>query len=222
MWNRKMFKNKAKDIMKNNFMELYLCAFILMLLSSIGNFFTHPILQFGIISVFSIFVIMPLGIGLIRVYHKAKNNDNFSRVEVFHIFDDKNYLNIVKINFFVVLKTLAWTLLFIIPGIYKSLEYSMIPFILANDSSLSSKKVFELSKKMTYKHIGDLLILSLSFIGWYVPIVLINYIIISIFTNSIILGMILISIVDILLSSALIVYIQMTMLEVYENLLNNL
>ena len=42
-----------------------------------------------------------------------------------------NYLNVIKIMFFKNLFTFLWTLLFIVPGIIKRYEYSMIPYILS-------------------------------------------------------------------------------------------
>lgn len=59
-----------------------------------------------------------------------------------------------------------WTCLFIVPGIIKSYEYSMIPYILADHPDITWREAFELSKQMTNGHKMDLFILDLSFIGW--------------------------------------------------------
>ena len=47
------------------------------------------------------------------------------------------------------IKLMLWTLLFIIPGIIKALEYSMIPYILRKGQIISSEEAFRLSKELT-------------------------------------------------------------------------
>lgn len=62
--------------------------------------------------------------------------------------------------------TLLWMLCLIIPGIVKSYEYKMIPYILAENPQISRKRAFELSKQMMDGQKGDAFVLDLSFIGW--------------------------------------------------------
>lgn len=64
------------------------------------------------------------------------------------------------------IKVFLWTLLFVIPGIIKSYEYQMIPYLLAEDPSLSSEEAFARSRHMTMHHKFDMFVLDLSFIGW--------------------------------------------------------
>lgn len=59
-----------------------------------------------------------------------------------------------------------WTLLFVIPGIVKSYEYRMIPYILAENPGMKREDVFQISKEMMRGHKFDLFMLDLSFIGW--------------------------------------------------------
>lgn len=77
------------------------------------------------------------------------------------------YLNTVKIIFFMHLKIFLWSLLFVIPGIIKSYEYSMVPYILAENPQISMERAFELSRKMTDGEKWHIFCLNLSFIGWY-------------------------------------------------------
>ena len=62
--------------------------------------------------------------------------------------------------------TFLWTLLLIIPGIIKSLAYSMTPFILKDYPELSANQAINLSMKMMEGRKFDLFYLYLSFIGW--------------------------------------------------------
>lgn len=59
-----------------------------------------------------------------------------------------------------------WTFLFVIPGIIKSYEYMMVPYILAENPGMDRREVFQISKEMMDGHKWDAFILDLSFIGW--------------------------------------------------------
>lgn len=81
-------------------------------------------------------------------------------------FDSGNWFNIVKIIFFRDIKLVLWSLLFIIPGIVKSYEYRMVPYILSENPSMDSKEAFLRSREMMDGNKWDAFILDLSFIGW--------------------------------------------------------
>ena len=70
------------------------------------------------------------------------------------------------------IKTVLWTFLFIIPGIIKSFEYAIIPYILADDPEISSKEAFKKAKQMMKGNKWRLFKLDFSFIGWGVLCVL--------------------------------------------------
>lgn len=60
-----------------------------------------------------------------------------------------------------------WTLLFIIPGIIKSLEYSMAFYIMVDHPEMDWSQCLQESSRLTSGYKGDLFLLQLSFIGWY-------------------------------------------------------
>lgn len=59
-----------------------------------------------------------------------------------------------------------WSLLLVIPGIYKSFAYSMTPFLMAEDPTLSARAAMRLSEEKMDGHKRELFCLELSFIGW--------------------------------------------------------
>lgn len=65
------------------------------------------------------------------------------------------------------IKTVLWSILFIIPGIIKTYEYAIIPYILADDGEISSKDAFKKAKQMMKGNKWRLFKLEFSFIGWY-------------------------------------------------------
>lgn len=59
-----------------------------------------------------------------------------------------------------------WGLLLIIPGIIKSLSYSMTPYIMAEEPELTASEAIAKSAFIMEGHKWDLFILKFSFIGW--------------------------------------------------------
>ena len=70
------------------------------------------------------------------------------------------------------IKLVLWSFLFVIPGIIKSFEYAIIPYILADDAEISSKDAFKKAKQMMKGNKWRLFKLEFSFIGWFVLCVL--------------------------------------------------
>lgn len=114
---------------------------------------------------YHIFIVYPLRIGLQR-YFIINRHEPARFSELFSVFKTSEYLNIIKISLIMDVKIFLWTLCFIIPGIIKSLEYGMIPNILAENPGIDRKRVFELSKAMTDGEKMEMFWLSLSFFGW--------------------------------------------------------
>lgn len=83
----------------------------------------------------------------------------FSR---FQLFGRALYL-----RFLMFLKILAWSLLFIVPGIVAAYRYALAPYLLAENPSLTAEEAIEKSKALMNGYKGKLFGLQLSFIGWY-------------------------------------------------------
>ena len=60
--------------------------------------------------------------------------------------------------------TFLWSLLLIIPGIVKSYEYRMIPYLLADHPEMSKDEAFAASKAMIDGNKWDAFVLDFSFI----------------------------------------------------------
>ena len=119
---------------------------------------------------YSIFVTDALTVGTCNYF--IKNTDSKpSFKDIFSGFKVKYGRNIGTL-LLAGIKTFLWTLLFIIPGIIKSYEYSIIPYILADDPEISSKDAFKKAKQMMKGNKWRLFKLEFSFIGWFVLCVL--------------------------------------------------
>ncbi len=122
------------------------------------------LLASGIAIVLGAFIGNPILVGCSRFFVTSLNQP--ARVgEVGYAFDH-NFLNVVKTMFLRDLYTFLWGLLLIIPGIVKSYEYRMIPYILAENPEISTKEAFAKSKAMMAGQKWKAFVLDLSFIGW--------------------------------------------------------
>lgn len=66
------------------------------------------------------------------------------------------------------LMTFLWSLLFIIPGIVKSLAYSMTPYLLADYPDIEARRAIKVSEAITMGHKAEVFVMYLSFIGWHI------------------------------------------------------
>ena len=126
------------------------------------GFMAGLVIAFG----WSAFIAGPVIVGKNRYFMEHRAFDSkFERL--FWSFRSGRYMNVVKIMFWRDVKIFLWSLLFVIPGIIKSYEYCMVPYILAENPRISSERAFELSKLMTRGEKWKIFVLQLSFIGWY-------------------------------------------------------
>lgn len=196
MWTRAELKDNAKKFFKFNYWKMVLVAFIMTMIGggsggfsagyptrdtdSFGISYMSPSEAAGFLTGFmtvlfvvviislalSLFVFNPLVIGAQRFfvvshYQKAELNElGFAFTH--------SYLNIVKTMFLMNLYVFLWSLLLIIPGIIKSYEYRMIPYILAENPDIDSKQAFAMSKQMMDGNKWDAFVLGLSFFGWII------------------------------------------------------
>ena len=78
-----------------------------------------------------------------------------------------NYGTYFKVGVVTEIFTVLWTLLFIIPGIIKGLEWFFVHQIIHDNPNLDGKQARDLSKRMTDGFKGELFVMELSFILWY-------------------------------------------------------
>ena len=113
---------------------------------------------------FDIFIINPIELGCNRFF--LRNLDEPAGISNVVFAFDNGFKNIVKTLFFRDLYIVLWTMLFIIPGIIKSYEYRMIPYLLADNPNMTKEQAFAESKRMMTGNKWKAFVLDLSFIGW--------------------------------------------------------
>lgn len=116
------------------------------------------------------FVFNPLEIGVQRFF--LRNLNQKAEVKEVAFAYDNCYLESVKTLFLRDIFVILWGLLFVIPGIYKSYEYRMIPYLMADDPTIDKDRAFAESKRMMDGQKWNAFVLDLSFLGWNILSVL--------------------------------------------------
>lgn len=119
-----------------------------------------------LIKLFKIFVGNILQVGANRFY--MENREFRSRVDtLFYGFRNGHYGNVALTMFLKDLFIALWTLLFVVPGIIKSYEYRMVPYILSENPGMHYRQAFDISRRMMDGQKMDTFIMDLSFFGWF-------------------------------------------------------
>ena len=124
------------------------------------------ILIVGLLSILlNVFVFNPLQVGCQHWFIRSRTEDNYNIGSVGFTFKE-GYGNVTKTMFLKQLYTFFWSLLFVFPGIIKSYEYRMIPYLLAENPYMSTDEAFARSRSMMDGEKWNAFVLDLSFIGW--------------------------------------------------------
>lgn len=161
--NRAEIKAQAKSQIKGKIGILFLITLIIAVVSGIASVILSMIPVVGSLAA-AVIVTPAFALSVVRVYLGVINGAHPKAADAFSGFDD--FWAAFKVNFFVGLFTYLWSLLFVIPGIIKSISYSMSMYILAENKGKPALECINESKAMTKGHKMDLFVLGLSFIGW--------------------------------------------------------
>ena len=120
-----------------------------------------------------ILVLEPICVGGARFFldNAKKPEEQTSLNRLTMAFRDRNYMNIVLNLLWRDIMITLWSLLLVIPGIIKSYEYRMVPYLLAEYPEMRHKEVFQKSKEMMRGQKWRAFVLDWSFFLWdYVSI----------------------------------------------------
>lgn len=131
---------------------------------AIGAFGLIVIVVMAIALLISAFLLNPLKVGTTRFFLSNLNRPAAVR-EVTYGFDH-NYRQVVKTMFWRDIYTILWCMLLVVPGIIKSYQYRMIPYLLADDPTMTKDQAFAESKRMMNGQKWNAFVLDLSFLGW--------------------------------------------------------
>lgn len=120
---------------------------------------------FAIAFAVSVLLYNPFHVGVQRFMLKSVD-DKAEVKEVLYAFDH-SYKNVVRTMFHKDIRILLWSLLFVIPGIYKSYQYRMVSYILAEHPDTDYRQALQMSTDMMNGEKWHAFVLDLSFILWH-------------------------------------------------------
>lgn len=112
----------------------------------------------------TLFILYPLGVGRCRYFMESRQSltPPSTVVSVFHY----PYGNPIVVQLLTNLKIALGYFLLIVPGIYWTYCYMLVPYLLAENPYMTATRAMELSKEMMYGEKWKFFVLQLSFFGW--------------------------------------------------------
>jgi uncharacterized membrane protein len=167
--NRAELKAKAKAQIKGKIGILFLITLIMSVISTASALLLGMIPVVGEL-IATIIVTPAFALSTVQIFLSVTAGNKPEVMDVFGGFND--FWAAFKVSFLTGLYTFLWSLLFVVPGIIKSISYSMSMYILAENKGKSARECINESKAMTNGHKWDLFVLDLSFFGWALLVVL--------------------------------------------------
>lgn len=148
------------------------------LISAFSVLNTDDEVIFSLLSLLTAIVIgYPLMVGYTMVWlNVVRNNTHPEIKDLFGAFNRRYHRSAMGTLLLMNIYTFLWTLLLIVPGIIKSLEYAMTPFIIADEPELGCNEAIEKSMAMMRGHRWQLFKMYLGMIGWMILSVFTCYI----------------------------------------------
>ena len=149
---------------------VYACSLVATLLGmstgeSVGDSDGVTIQLFSMLA--SILVVFPLTFSLIKLFLGFVRGEQKIQVEdIFAGFKKPYYGKSIGVYILVAIFTFLWALLLIVPGIIKSLSYSLAPYILADNPELTANEAINQSMKMMNGHKMQLFLILLGYLGF--------------------------------------------------------
>jgi uncharacterized membrane protein len=196
MWTRADLKQSAKDVLRKNYWMAFLVSLVYSILAGgvssgsssanssvsrqitssssgvdlnvalaiLGVMLTISAIAFIVGIAVSFFVTGPMNVGKNRYYMESRVKDS-SFGQLFYGFK-ANYMGNASSMFVTNLFIGLWSLLLVVPGIIKGLEWSQVAYLLAENPNLTGQRARQISSAMTEGEKWDIFVLQLSFIGW--------------------------------------------------------
>lgn len=166
----KEIKQWAKEKVKGKRLTILVVLIILSALSGYSVVNDKDGLLSSLLSIAMSLLLFIVTVGYTKFMLNFINDKEYSLDQLWSYFGDWKNLATVWIHETIMI--FLYFLLLIVPGIIKTISYSLVPYILVDDPNMSSGDVLDLSSKMMNGHKMDYFKLELSFIGWHLLAVL--------------------------------------------------
>jgi len=154
----KAAKEKALELLKNNWGDAIIISLIYAVITSILSSTGAGIIIFSVTA----------GVCYLYALIQASITRKFKFDDLFRKENFNNLPNQLATSALSFLYILLWTLCLIIPGIIKSYSYRLVNYISLQEPELSYSEVLKKSEEIMMGKKWDLFLFDLSFIGWYI------------------------------------------------------
>lgn len=152
--NAEQFRTQAREAIRGKWNSLALISFVYAVLTAALSF----------TGVGALIITGPISVAFAAISLRAIRGEHF---EVKNLFDGfYNFLNTFLLGLLNTVFIFLWSLLFFVPGIIKSLSYSMSYYVMAENPDISPEDARQESIKMMDGNKMRLFCLNFSFIGW--------------------------------------------------------
>ena len=168
---RSLLKKRAKEHLKDNWVQAIFGFAIVLLISCLcGLLFID--FRFRFIIIIYTFL-LPIYIGYARLHYTIGKDKKASVAKMFPIVNGKEYGRSLFGIWTYTIFLIGWTLLLIVPGIYKAFSYGMSLFIMQDRefSHLNGYQAITKSREYMNGHKLEYFDLLVSFIGWYLLVI---------------------------------------------------
>lgn len=194
MWSRAILKNNAKAAIRGGKYGLaFLVSALIMIVPELIEWISGyeevydkwvqgirsgvPLVERSVILgyniaylLLNILVVLPLVVGIYGFF--VRNRFDAGKFSDAFMGFRNGYGNVVITSAVTNLFIALWTLLLIIPGIYKLYQYILVPFLLSDNPKISGGRARQISRMMTDGEKSSIFVLTLSFLGWYALVIL--------------------------------------------------
>lgn len=148
------FRAQARESIRGKWNSLALIWFVYVIISSAVAY----------TAIGALIVLGPFSVALAMISIRVIRNEQFELKNLFDGF--YNFMNSFLLGLVNTIFIALWSLLFIVPGIIKSLSYSMSYYVMAENPEISQENARQESIKMMEGNKMRLFCLNFSFIGW--------------------------------------------------------
>lgn len=170
-----LLKRTSLDILRGKWWQLIgmviLCVGFTLIPAYIGPGDGMLSLKWDGLAILLLFLLAPAITGWEWMILDVVRGNSPSVRTMFQPFGDM-YLRYVRVNMLLIVFTLLWTLLFVVPGIIKGLAYSLTPYLLFDRPDLRPLEAITESRRLMAGHKWRAFKLILSFIGWWLLVLL--------------------------------------------------
>lgn len=152
-----ILRKQALEALKGNWVIAIVTFLIFGILSGVGSAFGDQ----GEGSIITLIIGGPLAIG-ISTFSLALSRGENTEIDLLFV-GFKNFVNALIAYLLVMIFTIGWLLLLIVPGIIKGISYSMTFFIMAEDSDIKPMDAIDKSMAMMHGYKMKYFLLSLLF-----------------------------------------------------------